>query len=56
MGKSDSYKRGLDGKMGSISGFNLRYPTQEEKDAHEQGKIDRARIQAEKKAREENEK
>jgi hypothetical protein len=56
MSKSDSYKRGLDGKLGAISGFSLRLPNQEEKDAYEQGKIDRARIQAEKKAREQKDK
>lgn len=51
MSKSDSYKRGLEGKAGARSGFSLNYPTQDEKDAYEQGKIDRARIAAEKQAR-----
>ena len=56
MSKGDSYKRGLDGKLGARSGFSLSYPTQEEKSAYEQGKIDRVRIEAEKEARIEAEK
>ena len=51
MSRSESYKRGLAGKIGARSGFSLTLPSQEEKDSYEQGKIDRARIEAEKKAR-----
>lgn len=56
MSRSGSYKRGLDGKLGARSGFSMSYPTQDEKDAYEQGKMDRARIEAENRARLEAEK
>jgi hypothetical protein len=56
---SKSYERGLDGESTSrdvLDTLTSNAPTEDQRESFEQGRADRARIEAEKEAREESEK